>query len=196
MTPHAIPASVTVFEDGDPNENPWVNGKPASEQIEVCAYDPHWSQIFAAASAAIKQALGATALQIEHVGSTAVPGLPAKPVIDIDLIVPDPALESAYIPALEALDYDLTVREPSWYQHRMLRHATPRMNLHVFGPDCPEHFRHLLFRDWLREHQDDRDRYAEIKQLATQGVEDVAQYNRQKSDFIRSLYRTIFEYQG
>lgn len=78
----------------------------------------------------------------------------------------------------------------------MLRHATPRINLHIFGPDCSEHFRHLLFRDWLREHQDDRDLYAEIKQLATQSAQDVAQYNRQKSDFIRSLYRTIFEYHG
>ncbi|WP_416776658.1 GrpB family protein [Xenorhabdus budapestensis] len=102
-------------------------------------------------------------MNIEHVGSTAVPGMVAKPVIDIDLIVEDPTQEEKYVPALERLGYDLTVREPNFYQHRCLRLAKPRVNLHVFGLDFPEHIRHIWFRDWLREHPEDCERYIAAK---------------------------------
>ncbi|HHR3935051.1 MULTISPECIES: GrpB family protein [Gammaproteobacteria] len=79
----------------------------------------------------------------DHVGSTAVEGLAAKPIIDIDLIVENPEDEASYLLALEALGYELTIREPSWYQHRMLKLHHPMVNLHVFGKDCPEYYRHL-----------------------------------------------------
>lgn len=191
------PALVIAFEDGDPNENPWVNGKPKREEIEIEDYSSLWPQQYEICKAQIEAALAAkTVLNIEHVGSTAVPGLPAKPVIDIDLIVSDPEREDDYVPALEALGYELTIRERSWYQHRMLRHENPRVNLHIFSPACPEHIRHILFRDWLREHPADRKRYADAKMLAKDGLSNMAVYNARKQDTVRAIYDAIFLSRG
>jgi len=189
-------ASIVTFEEGDPDENPWVKGKPKHEEIEVEEYDPLWAKQFELRRAEIEAALPEVALSIEHVGSTAVPGLPAKPVIDIDLIVADPEQEQEYVPALTAIGYDLTVRERSWYQHRMLRHDNPRVNLHVFGPGCPEHVRHILFRDWLRERPADRQRYADAKMRAKDGATTAPDYNLRKQDVVRDIYRDIFKHQG
>ena len=82
------------------------------------AYDPVWPDHYLAEQSRIRGALAARALAIEHVGSTAVPGLSAKDRLDIDLIVADPADEAAYVPALEAVGYALRARDPDWYQHR------------------------------------------------------------------------------
>jgi len=190
------PASIITFEDGDPSENPWVNGKPKREEIEIEDYSSLWPRQYEICKAQITGALGKTVLNIEHVGSTAVPGLPSKPVVDIDLIVSDPDLENEYVPALETLGYILTIRERSWYQHRMLRHENPRVNLHVFGPACPEHVRHILFRDWLREHPADRQRYAEAKLQAKGGSLNAAVYNARKQDTVRAIYDEIFMSRG
>lgn len=190
------PLAIMTFEDGDPDENPWVAGKPQTEEISVEAYDPQWAAQFVSLRQDIEQALAQSALKTEHVGSTAVPELPAKPVIDIDLIVADPEDEAAYIPALEALGYQLRVRERSWYQHRMLRHDHPRVNLHIFGPSCPEHIRHILFRDWLREHPADRQLYADAKMQAKQGVSNATDYNARKQHVVREIYRAIFASRG
>ena len=84
------------------------------------------------------------------------------------------------MPALEALGYELRVREPSWHQHRCLQLASPRVNLHVFGPDCPEAIRHRMFRDWLRGSAEDRQRYAQAKQGAASDTQDMTQYNQRK----------------
>lgn len=183
---------VTVFETGDPNENPWVLGQPQIENIEVKAYDNVWKTQFQILRNSIDIALAGKAFAIEHVGSTAVPGLPAKPVIDIDVIVDDPESEDAYVPALAAMGYILTVRERSWYQHRMLRHDSPRVNVHVFGPNCPEHIRHLLFRDWLCTHLEDRNLYAEAKLQAQEGVDTAQAYNMKKQAAVRAIYAKIF----
>ncbi len=182
--------------DADPDENPWVRGKPTPEAIAVVPYDPAWPSRYARVAADIAEALGPAMLAIDHVGSTAVPALPAKAVIDIDVAVADPADEAAYVPALEAIGYVLTVREPSWHQHRCLQHASPRVNLHIFGPDCPEHIRHTMFRDWLRGHADDRARYAQAKQAAAQGVDQVSDYNRRKQDVLREIYDRMFRAAG
>lgn len=191
-----LASAVMAFEEGDPDENPWVQGKPKVEQIEVAAYDAGWPGCFQAVRDRIAAALGSAALAIEHVGSTAVPGLAAKPVIDVDVIVADPGKEAAYVPALEALGYVLTIREPSWYGHRMLRQDAPRVNLHVFGPACPEHLRHLLFRDWLRQHPQDRQRYADAKAAAQEGVNTAKAYNERKQAVVRDIYARIFAAQG
>ncbi|MDV2657680.1 GrpB family protein [Pseudomonas aeruginosa] len=185
---------ITIFEAGDPNENPWVLGQPKIENIEVEAYDPTWATQFQTLRNSIDIALAGKALAIEHVGSTAVPGLPAKPVIDIDVIVDDPEDEDAYVPALAAMGYTLTVRERSWYQHRMLRHDSPRANVHVFGPNCPEHIRHVLFRDWLCTHPEDRDLYAGAKIQAREGVDTAQAYNMKKQAAVRAIYKRIFEF--
>ena len=117
--------------------------------------------------ALFRTALGPLATRIDHIGSTSVPGLPAKPIIDIDLAVADPADEGAYIPDLEALGYVHWLTEPEWHQHRLLKQLNePRVHLHVFGPDCPEMVRHQMFRDWLIAHPEDRRRYAAAKRAA------------------------------
>ncbi len=190
-----IAKSITSFLESDPDENPWVHGKPIQEIIEVVAYDPQWNIIGKQTADTIKEALGDVALNIVHVGSTAVPGLSAKPVIDIDLIVKEPASEETYLPALEKLGYDLTVREPSYYQHRCLRLATPRVNVHIFGPECPEHIRHILFRDWLRNHSSDRELYMQAKNKAIDNVNvsNVMDYNQRKQQAVREIYQRIFE---
>ena len=87
---------------------------------------------------------------LEHAGSTSVPGLAAKPRIDIMLAVPDSADEPSYVPALEAAGYVLRIREPDWYEHRVFKGPDTDVNLHVFSAGCPEIARMLLFRDWLR----------------------------------------------
>ena len=111
-------------------------------------------------------------LQLDHVGSTSVPGLAAKPLIDINLVVADTTDEGAYVPKLEASGYVLRVREPDWYEHRMLRGHDPPVNLHVFPPGCEEVERMLVFRDRLRSNAEDRELYERTKrELAAQGVE-------------------------
>ena len=172
------PAAITTFADGDPAENGWVSGAPMVEAIEIAAYSAEWPVLFEASKKLIAQALQGIALHIEHVGSTAVPNLAAKPIIDMDLIVDDPTREETYVPALAALGYVLTVRERTWYEHRMLRHDRPRINLHVFGRNCAEHVRHILFRDWLRAHPEDCARYTRVKDEARIGVTNVQDYNR------------------
>jgi GrpB-like predicted nucleotidyltransferase (UPF0157 family) len=188
------PADVVTFEEGNPDENPWVTGKPRPEEIKIEIYSPEWPKLFEAKKRQIVEALPGVALNVEHIGSMAVSGLSAKPVIDIDLIVANPDLEENYVPALSALGYVLTVRELSWYRHRMLRHDAPRVNLHVWAPNSPEHIRHILFRDWLCSHPEDRERYANIKLKAKIGVDAVQDYNRNKQGVVRAIYQRIFEY--
>ncbi len=190
------PQEITRHHESDPGQDPWVVRPPAEEVVSVVAYDPGWPDRYAALAAEIGGALGAHALRLEHVGSTSVPGLAAKDVIDIDLTVADPRDEAAYVPALESLGYVLTVREPSWHEHRCLRHAEPRANLHVFGPDCPETIRHRMFRDWLTTHPDDLALYAEAKLAAIPGGGTVMDYNRRKETVVREIYDRLFRAAG
>lgn len=189
------PDEIVEHHDPDPTENPWVHGAPTREQVEVVAYDPDWPVTYERLRAEIDRTLGDAVLGIEHVGSTSVPGLSAKPVLDIDLTVADPTDEAAYVPALEGIGYDLTVREPSWHQHRMLRLESPRVNLHVFGPDCPETVRMVMFRDWLRTHPDDRAWYERAKRAAV-GGDLVHEYNERKQPVVREIYDRIFRAAG
>lgn len=129
----------------------------------IADYDARWPELYATEAAKIRAALGERALSLEHVGSTSVPGLPAKPLIDILLVVADTTDEAAYVPPLEGAGYALRLREPDWYQHRMLKGFDPEVNLHVFNPDCEETRRMLLMRDWLRANPADRDLYARTK---------------------------------
>src|SRR5881628_765423 len=122
--------------------------KPLSRRILIVDYDPHWLELFAREAERIRSVLGGGALQIEHGGSTSVPGLAAKPIIDLLLVVADSAEEDAYAPALEAAGYVLRIREPGWYEHRLFKGPDTDINLHVFSSGCPEIDRMLLFRDW------------------------------------------------
>ena len=137
--------------------------KPLSSRILIVEYDPHWPDLFAREADRIRSLLGSRALRIEHAGSTSVPGLAAKPIIDLLLVVADSAAEDAYAPALEAAGYVLRIREPNWYQHRMFKGPDTDINLHVFSSGCPEIDHMLVFRDWLRSNAADRDLYARTK---------------------------------
>ena len=162
--------------------------------------DPAWPEAYRAQEQRIRAAVGDAALGVEHVGSTSVPGLPAKSVIDIDLIVADSADEDAYVPALERTGFVLGVREPWWYEHRMLASSEPRVNLHVFSPDAAEAARHIIFRDWLRTHPEDRALYRDAKLAAAADAnaagEHVVEYNARKQRVIREIYARAFAAAG
>ena len=129
-----------------------------------------------------------------------MPDLAAKPTIDIDLTVTDSSDESAYVPPLEAAGFVLTIREPRWHQHRLMVATLPRANLHVWSPDSPEAIRHLMFRDWLRDHPDDRRRYAATKRAAADAAnadgETVMEYNLRKQPVVRDILDHIFRVHG
>jgi GrpB-like predicted nucleotidyltransferase (UPF0157 family) len=161
-----------------------------SGPIELHDHDPEWAAMFREQAVRIRDALGARASRIEHVGSTAVADLIAKPVIDIVLEVPDSAEESAYVPELATLGYVMRIREPEWFEHRFLQGHRPQVNLHVFSADCPETDRMLRFRDRLRAHPADRDRYAEAKrELAARDWAYVQQYADAKTSVIEEILR-------
>lgn len=204
MSEPTVPSGhdIVTFHDPPvpPGASPWVDGAGPSPDVAVVAADPAWPAQFEAVAAAIRGALGGRALVVEHVGSTAVPGLPAKPVIDVDLVVADPADEASYVPALEALGFALRVREPWWFGHRLLRGASPVSHVHVFGPDSPEVVRHRIFRDWLRGDADERDRYAAAKLAASAAAsaagEHGMQYNARKEQVVREIYARAFAAAG
>jgi GrpB-like predicted nucleotidyltransferase (UPF0157 family) len=161
-----------------------VNGGP----IRLADYDPSWPDLFAREARRIAAGLGERALRIEHVGSTAVPGLPAKPVIDILLVVVDSAEEHAYVSPLEAMGYVLRIREPDWYEHRMLIREDPTVQIHVFSQGCPEIERLLLFRDRLRSDEADRDLYERRKrELARREWTYVQVYADAKGDVVEGI---------
>jgi GrpB-like predicted nucleotidyltransferase (UPF0157 family) len=188
---------ITRHHDDNPDEDPWVIEKPVPRPVVIVPYDPTWPARFDDFAAGVRAALGERALAVEHVGSTSVPGLAAKDVIDIDLTVADPRDEDRYVPALAAAGWVLTLREPSWHEHRCLTRVDgPPSNLHVFGPDCPEVIRHRMFRDWLAGHSDDRDRYEAAKRAAAPGGGDVMDYNGRKQDVIRAIYDRLFRAAG
>lgn len=189
-------AEITRHHEDDPDADPWVTGPPPPETVTIVEYNPEWPDRYAALATDIRAALGAAVLHIEHVGSTSVAGLAAKDVIDIDLAVADPRDEDAYVPALERIGYVHTIREPWWHEHRGLRFAEPRVNLHVFGPDCPELVRHRMFRDWLRANPDDLALYEKAKRAAIPGGGNVMAYNGRKQDVIREIYDRLFRAAG
>jgi GrpB-like predicted nucleotidyltransferase (UPF0157 family) len=171
--------------------SPYVDGAEPGTEIRIVDPDPDWPRQAEAVITRIRAALGPVIVGIEHVGSTSVPELPAKPILDLDLRVADPDREADYVPALEAIGFRLVVREPWWYRRRMLRGVAPAVNLHVYGPESPESARQRLFRDWLRAHPEDRERYAAAKRAAAAASsaagEQVQQYNARKQDLLREI---------
>lgn len=184
-----------------PSGSPWVI-EPLRAAIEVVEYDPRWVSEAQRISERLRAALGLRALRVEHVGSTAVPGLQAKPVIDLDLMVADPAAEQKWLPQLQDAGFLLAVREPWWHEHRMLRDGPHdddglATNIHVFGPDSPELIKHIVFRDWLRADFADRELYAAAKHAAAGGTpQRVMDYNARKEAVIHEIYQRAFRAAG
>ena len=120
---------------------------PLVAPIQIVDYDPEWPRLYEREAERVQSALGDRVLFLEHVGSTSVPGLAAKPKIDMLLVVANTADEPSYVPALEAAGYVLRIREPDWFEHRMFKGPNTDINLHVFSTGCREIDRMLLFRN-------------------------------------------------
>jgi GrpB-like predicted nucleotidyltransferase (UPF0157 family) len=157
-------------------------------EIVLVDHDPEWVERFARERDRIVGALGERALEVHHIGSTAVPGLAAKPIVDILLVVESSADEPAYLPDLERAGYELRVREPDWHEHRMVRTPALDVHVHVFSKGSSEIARHLAFRDWLREHDDDRALYEQTKRdLASRTWPTTQDYADAKNDVIAEI---------
>ncbi|MCY1019142.1 GrpB family protein [Pyxidicoccus sp. MSG2] len=162
--------------------------KPLTRPIVVSDYDPAWPALFEREAARVRATLDARVKRLEHVGSTSVPGLPAKPVIDMVLTVEDSADEASYVPVMEAAGYVLRIREPHWFEHRMFKGPDTDINLHVFTEGCAEVGQMLLFRDWLRMHPEDLELYAASKrELAKQEWKYVQNYADAKTDVVQRI---------
>ncbi len=162
--------------------------QPLVGKVLIVDYDPDWPRQFEVEAAKIRAALGDRALLLEHAGSTSVPGLAAKPILDIVLVVNNSADEPAYVPPLVQAGYVLRVREPDWYEHRVLKGVDPAVNLHVFSPGCAETERMLLMRDWLRAHDDDRALYEHTKRdLARRDWKYVQNYADAKTEVVEAI---------
>jgi len=165
-----------------------IAGGVRERQIRIVEYNTRWPELYAAEDDRIRQALGFRAVRIEHVGSTAVTGLVAKPVIDVLLAVANSADEGAYADMLGGAGYTLRLREPEWFEHRLFKRSDPEVNLHVFSTGCEEIERILLFRDWLRTNAPDRELYAGTKQaLAQRSWDSVDAYASAKSQTVREI---------
>lgn len=156
--------------------------------VLLADYDPSWATAFEREATRIRGALGDQVRLLEHVGSTSVPGLPAKPIIDIVLAVPDSRDEEAYVPLMEAAGYVLRIREPEWFEHRLFKGADQDANIHVFTVGTKEIDRMLAFRDWLRSHDDDRSLYERTKRdLAARDWKYVQHYADAKTEVVAAI---------
>ncbi|UNI13246.1 hypothetical protein JDV02_000004 [Purpureocillium takamizusanense] len=189
-------------DDFDPELVERIAERKFQPPVAMVEADPSWARHFAEAKARIEDALGATAVSVAHVGSTSVPGMPAKAIIDVDLTVRDVRDEAAYVGPLErSAGFVFLLREPHWHEHRFFCQGGARgeqfpINLHVWGPGCPEAERHRIFRDWLTRSPDDFALYARTKreaaEVAARNGESVMQYNLRKERTIRDILDRAF----
>ncbi len=162
--------------------------QPLNSTIYLAPYDPAWPSVFAQLKKQLEEVLGDKIQLLEHVGSTSVPGLSAKPIIDWVMAVADSCDEAAYVRPLEEWGYTLRIREPEWYEHRLLIPPDVQGNLHVFSAGCPEIERMVLFRDWLRNHPEDRLLYEATKRdLAARTWKYVQNYADAKSEVVAAI---------
>ncbi|MFB7629975.1 GrpB family protein [Streptomyces sp. NPDC056149] len=157
-----------------------------SQPVQIVDYDPQWPVIFGRLAVVIREGLGPLVLHIEHVGSTAVPGLPAKPVVDMDAVIPAGADPAEAIAALRPLGYvhegDLGIPGREAFA---APEGAPAHHLYVCAADSPELARHLAFRDFLRARPESARRYGELKrELASRHRDDRSAYTVGKSAFI------------
>lgn len=170
--------------------------------LEVVPYNPQWPVVFASIKQQIVTALGEEiAVAVHHTGSTSIPDLPAKPIIDIDLVVRDITNEAEYVAPLEAAGFKFLLREPHWHGHRFFYTYEPcAVNLHVWGPDSPEVVRHQIFRNRILENAEDKTLYVKAKQLAAAQIGEkggnMQDYNELKEDTIRVILGNAFRELG
>jgi GrpB-like predicted nucleotidyltransferase (UPF0157 family)/predicted ester cyclase len=164
-----------------------VGGLEPVTRLEIVAYDPSWPARFETERARIASAIGDLALRIEHIGSTSIPGLAAKPIIDILVVVPKITDDPRFVPALEAAGYELRVTEPD---HRMFRTPVRDVHVHLFEQGSQEIIDYFDLRDWLRRDADGRERYASVKRdLAERPWRDMNDYADAKSPIVQDTLR-------
>ena len=160
-------------------------GGREKREIVIVDYDHDWPSRFERERERIRDTLGSSALRVEHIGSTAVPGLAAKPVIDVLVTVDNPDDDAKLRPALESAGYRLRVRESG---HRMFRTRSRDVQVHLWADEDPEVARYLTFRDRLCESPEDRAAYEQLKRdLASREWSDVNEYADAKSDLISAI---------
>ena len=156
--------------------------------VQLVDYRAEWPALFVREANRVRATLGPRVLMLEHVGSTSVPGLAAKPIIDMILAVADSADERDYVPAMESAGYVLHIREPEWHQHRLFKGPDTNINLHVYSFGCPEMDKMLMFRDWLRRNDADREFYERTKrELAKQTWKYVQNYADAKTSVVDEI---------
>ena len=156
--------------------------------VQLVDYSGEWPALFIREANRVRATLGDGVLMLEHVGSTSVPGLAAKPIIDMILAVADSADEPAYVPAMESAGYVLHIREPEWHQHRLFKGPDTNINLHVYSFGCPEIDKMLMFRDWLRSNDADRELYERTKrELAQRTWKYVQDYADSKTSVVEEI---------
>jgi GrpB-like predicted nucleotidyltransferase (UPF0157 family) len=156
--------------------------------IHLADYDPEWPRLYEREATRVRDILGDRVSLLEHVGSTSVPGLPAKPIIDMLLAVADSGDEPAYVPSMEAGGYVVRIREPDWHEHRVFKGPDTDINLHTFSDGSSEIARMLAFRDRLRTHDDERERYLQMKrELAARHWVYVQDYADAKGEVVEGI---------
>lgn len=171
------------------------------QSVEIVPPNPEWPNIFEGIKQRIVDALGDKALEVHHTGSTSIPDLPAKDVIDVDLVVPDINDEGAYAEQLKAAGFSFLLREPHWHSKRFFcTEVAPIANVHVWGPECPEVLRHRIFREHLLRCPEDLEKYRKIKELSARQVRNaggsMVDYNLRKEETIRQILRRAFKELG
>ena len=186
-------------DDGSSVER--VNKRKSRLKIAIVEPNPVWPQRFLDTKARIEAVLGSTALAILHQGSTSVPGLPAKDIIDVDLVVKDIKDEDSYVEPLERAGFLFLFREPDWHQHRYFvdegdRPGAYPINLHAFGPDCPEVEKHRIFREWISKSPEDLQLYATVKRecaaASEEARESMQEYTLRKEKTVREILHRAF----
>lgn len=164
-------------------------GGREKRQIVIVDYDPGWPARYELERRKILGALGASAIRIEHMGSTAVPGLAAKPIVDVLVAVADVGDEPALAGPLEDAGYRLRVREPA---HLMFRTPERDVHVHIWSASDPEVARHLAFRDQLRRSAADREVYVALKrELAARDWDSMDEYADAKGELISEILARI-----
>ena len=181
-----MPPVPTGDGERDPLDGVLIGGR---EHVPIVVVDPdeRWAERYAVLRERLRAALGSAALRVEHIGSTAVAGLAAKPIIDVLVTVRDVEDEAAFVPPMERAGFVLRVREP---EHRMLRTPARDVHVHVYEPEHAAVSAYLDLRDWLRVDADDRALYERTKRLlATRTWTDMNAYADAKTDVITAILR-------
>lgn len=158
--------------------------------VKLVPYDPNWPQQYEAERCFILEVVGEKILSIDHIGSTSVPGLGAKAIIDIIVGVADKKTADEILEVMKPLGYIHVSRgvEPDWFYCACHIAGEVRFHLHVVKYGSDFHLKHIIFRDWLRVHPEDVRRYYELKvDLAERYGQDMVVYANAKTDFIKSI---------